>query len=202
MQSRVRRRRLEERIMMSRRSVRWPSVVTVLGLAGIAVGLSGQGAGQPSTRNGEWPTYTADLRGTRYSPLDQINASNFKQARGRLAVQDRQPGPASGVQAGRHAAHGEGRALRDRRHAALGGGARRKNRRADLGAQPARRHARRDRPAAAVGPRRVVLDRRQGRRTHPVRDHRIPAGRAQREERRDDPVVRQGRHRRSEGRRW
>src|SRR6187549_529510 len=65
--------------MMSRRSVRWPSVVTVLGLAGIAVGLSGQGAGQPSTRNGEWPTYTADLRGTRYSPLDQINASNFKQ---------------------------------------------------------------------------------------------------------------------------
>ena len=25
----------------------------------------------------EWPTYTADLAGTRYRPLDQINASNF-----------------------------------------------------------------------------------------------------------------------------
>ncbi|HYL39024.1 MAG TPA: PQQ-binding-like beta-propeller repeat protein, partial [Bryobacteraceae bacterium] len=34
---------------------------------------------QPSTKNGEWPQYTADLKGTKYSPLDQINASNFKQ---------------------------------------------------------------------------------------------------------------------------
>jgi glucose dehydrogenase len=33
--------------------------------------------GQPSTKNGEWPMYTADLRGSKYSPLDQINASNF-----------------------------------------------------------------------------------------------------------------------------
>jgi quinoprotein glucose dehydrogenase len=32
---------------------------------------------QPSTNNGEWPQYTADLKGTKYSPLDQINASNF-----------------------------------------------------------------------------------------------------------------------------
>jgi quinoprotein glucose dehydrogenase len=32
---------------------------------------------QPSTTNGEWPHYTADLKGTKYSPLDQINASNF-----------------------------------------------------------------------------------------------------------------------------
>ncbi|MBZ5610746.1 MAG: PQQ-binding-like beta-propeller repeat protein [Acidobacteriia bacterium] len=31
----------------------------------------------PSTRNGEWPQYTADLKGTKYSPLDQIDASNF-----------------------------------------------------------------------------------------------------------------------------
>src|SRR6266850_1520695 len=33
--------------------------------------------GQPSTKNGEWPTNMGDLKGTRYSPLDQINASNF-----------------------------------------------------------------------------------------------------------------------------
>jgi quinoprotein glucose dehydrogenase len=32
---------------------------------------------QPSTKSGEWPHYTADLKGTKYSPLDQINASNF-----------------------------------------------------------------------------------------------------------------------------
>jgi quinoprotein glucose dehydrogenase len=28
-------------------------------------------------KDSEWPTYTADLAGTRYRPLDQINASNF-----------------------------------------------------------------------------------------------------------------------------
>src|SRR5207249_10303400 len=33
--------------------------------------------GQPSTANGEWPNYSGDLKGTRYSPLDQIKASNF-----------------------------------------------------------------------------------------------------------------------------
>src|SRR5215467_9779050 len=33
--------------------------------------------GQPSTQNGEWPHNMGDVKGTRYSPLDQINASNF-----------------------------------------------------------------------------------------------------------------------------
>src|SRR5438876_5318627 len=33
--------------------------------------------GQPSTKNGEWWSNGADLKATRYSPLDQINASNF-----------------------------------------------------------------------------------------------------------------------------
>ncbi|MSO46343.1 MAG: pyrroloquinoline quinone-dependent dehydrogenase [Acidobacteria bacterium] len=32
---------------------------------------------QPSARRGEWRHYNGDLRGSRYSPLDQINASNF-----------------------------------------------------------------------------------------------------------------------------
>ena len=31
----------------------------------------------PSTAKGDWPLYTADLHGTKYSPLDQIDASNF-----------------------------------------------------------------------------------------------------------------------------
>src|SRR6059036_2494349 len=39
--------------------------------------LAGQSTAMPSTKNGEWPMYTADLRGSKYSPLDQINASNF-----------------------------------------------------------------------------------------------------------------------------
>ena len=30
-----------------------------------------------TTKNGEWQSYTGDTRGTRYSPLDQINAANF-----------------------------------------------------------------------------------------------------------------------------
>ncbi|MGH6827768.1 MAG: hypothetical protein ACREFW_02515, partial [Rhizomicrobium sp.] len=33
--------------------------------------------GQPSTAKGDWPMYFADPSGSRYSPLDQINASNF-----------------------------------------------------------------------------------------------------------------------------
>jgi quinoprotein glucose dehydrogenase len=58
------------------------------GLAAISVGLHGQifigaqpapgqWAAQPSTKSGEWPHYNGDIRGTRYSPLDQINTSNF-----------------------------------------------------------------------------------------------------------------------------
>jgi quinoprotein glucose dehydrogenase len=38
--------------------------------------------GQSGAKGGEWPTYGGDLGHTRYSPLDQIDASNF----GRLEV--------------------------------------------------------------------------------------------------------------------
>src|SRR5580704_10956695 len=38
-----------------------------------------QMSGQPSTAKGDWPYYFADARGSRYSPQDQINASNFNQ---------------------------------------------------------------------------------------------------------------------------
>ena len=46
-------------------------------LAGLR--LAGQPAATPSTKSGDWTHYTADVHGTRYSPLDQINASNFSQ---------------------------------------------------------------------------------------------------------------------------
>lgn len=50
----------------------------VVGLVWVlSTGASVESPGQPSTKNGEWPHYTADLKGTKYSPLDQIDASNF-----------------------------------------------------------------------------------------------------------------------------
>ena len=53
----------------------------VLGVLRINAPLDGQSIapGKPSITNGEWPDYSGDLRGWRYSPLDQINASNFNQ---------------------------------------------------------------------------------------------------------------------------
>jgi quinoprotein glucose dehydrogenase len=66
-------------------------ILLVIGLVLMTMGMSGQsrakkvtpvrsnnsGMSAPSTKNGEWPHYTGDLAGTRYSPLDQINADNF-----------------------------------------------------------------------------------------------------------------------------
>jgi quinoprotein glucose dehydrogenase len=49
----------------------------VAGFAWVTPRVSGQSSPMPSTSNGEWPMYTADLRGSKYSPLDQITASNF-----------------------------------------------------------------------------------------------------------------------------
>ena len=34
-------------------------------------------AAQQGAPNGEWPTYAGDLSGTKYSALDQIDATNF-----------------------------------------------------------------------------------------------------------------------------
>src|SRR5260370_20956125 len=66
---------------MSRRMYRFVSVAALLsaGLLLLTIGMLAQSGYQPSTKNGEWPYYTADLKGTRYSPLDQINASNFRE---------------------------------------------------------------------------------------------------------------------------
>ena len=59
-------------------------VPAVLAIAGAIVWAAPRIAGQvgapgafPSTKNGEWPMYTADLTGSKYSPLSQIDASNF-----------------------------------------------------------------------------------------------------------------------------
>ena len=57
-------------------------ILLVVGIVWMTVAVSSQsvsknGMSAHSTRNGEWPHYTGDLAGTRYSPLDQINADNF-----------------------------------------------------------------------------------------------------------------------------
>ena len=55
------------------------AVALAFSLPKMNVRLSGQATGQPSTAKGDWPYYTADVKGSRYSPLDQINAGNFNQ---------------------------------------------------------------------------------------------------------------------------
>src|SRR5437867_672496 len=62
------------------------AALSIAGVIGLRVaGPSGQAPGFPSTKNGEWPYYTADVKGSRYSPLDQITASNFAQRENRRA---------------------------------------------------------------------------------------------------------------------
>jgi quinoprotein glucose dehydrogenase len=39
--------------------------------------LTGLAAAQPGAREGEWPSYAADTRGSRYRPFGQIDGSNF-----------------------------------------------------------------------------------------------------------------------------
>jgi len=64
--------RLLKRALMSAAAVVIPSI--------FFMGQSwAQTASQPSTKKGDWPYYFADAKGTRYSPQDQINASNFNQ---------------------------------------------------------------------------------------------------------------------------
>src|SRR5919106_1121385 len=59
------------------RTARVALVPVVVALASLT--LAGQSGYQPSTKNGDWTHYTADVKGTKYSPLDQITAANFNQ---------------------------------------------------------------------------------------------------------------------------
>jgi quinoprotein glucose dehydrogenase len=54
------------------------AIVALLAAPALAQ-TAGQPYGQPSTAKGDWPMYFADPSGSRYSPQDQINASNFNQ---------------------------------------------------------------------------------------------------------------------------
>src|SRR6202162_4436065 len=62
----------------SRSACAWIAVAMNAGVF-CAVLLCGvmRASAQTGAKNGEWRTYGADLGNTKYSPLDQINASNF-----------------------------------------------------------------------------------------------------------------------------
>ena len=74
---------------MTRRPARSTAVVLVLAAGAVAwsglrvfgqaarSGSAGTGSFLASTAKGDWPSYTGDTRGTRYSPLAQITAANF-----------------------------------------------------------------------------------------------------------------------------
>ncbi|MDG1997047.1 MAG: PQQ-binding-like beta-propeller repeat protein [Emcibacteraceae bacterium] len=53
---------------------------SVMALTMLATGLTSNiaTADEPGTANGEWHHYTGDMKGSRYSPLDQIDADNFE----------------------------------------------------------------------------------------------------------------------------
>ena len=121
----------------------------------------------------------------------------LQEPRDRLAVQDRQPRPAARVQPRVDAADGERRPLFHGRHAAGGRRARCGHRRAAVGAQRERRPARHQRAARPFRPRAGLLDRRP-RRADSLRHARLPAHRAQREDRRPGCRLRPERRRRSE----
>lgn len=64
--------------MRDTRRSRTGAGLLVLGLVLFSSAIDGQNGRTPSgTAIGEWPTYGGDLRSTRYSPLEQITATNF-----------------------------------------------------------------------------------------------------------------------------
>src|SRR5258708_25614860 len=72
------------------------SLAGVLGAMTLAprmtANLAGQAPGFPTTKNGEWPYYTADVRGPRHSPPHQINPRNFTQPDNARPLKNDNPG--------------------------------------------------------------------------------------------------------------
>ena len=74
------------RVFLSSSIVAWSLIGVTATTAAAQPASSKSGSTKPAspkapapftTSRGEWPSYTGDTRGSRYSPLDQINASNF-----------------------------------------------------------------------------------------------------------------------------
>ena len=143
----------------------------------------------------------AEVHG-RHSPAASTRRSTrlcqqLQQARSGLAVQDGQPRSASRDQARGHADQGWQHGLRHGGHPPRGCRAERApGEQKWMYAMDEGERATRWAPASAVGPRPVLLDRRQGRRSRRLRDHRLPPGLAQRQDRSAGRRLRRERRRR------
>ncbi len=172
---------------MKRTAVRVVPAIALLalGVATFVPRIQGQNTGQPSTKNGEWPMYTADLTGSKYSPLDQINATNFSkmEVAWRFKTDNLGPRPENKLEGTPIMVKGMVYATAGTRRAVVALDGRtgemkwmysdgRGRARHPLGA------------ASALGSRPVLLDRRPWRRAHHLRHHRLPPGLAEREDRR------------------
>ena len=62
---------------MANRAFRSALVFLLLTGCSVLVVAAARGQGAATTTKGDWPLYTADLKGTKYSPLAQIDAGNF-----------------------------------------------------------------------------------------------------------------------------
>ena len=62
---------------MANKACRWTLAFLLLTSCSALVTGGATAQGMPSTAKGDWPIYTADLHGTKYSPLAQVDAGNF-----------------------------------------------------------------------------------------------------------------------------
>ncbi len=185
------------------RTVRLSALVALTGALGAAAlgttALSGQSGYTPATTKGDWTHYTADVRGSKYSPLDQITAANFKE----LEVAWRFKTDNLGTRA-EYKLEGTPLAIKGILYTTAG------TRRSVIALDGASgellwTHRYPEGKRGAAAPRQLsgrglsVLDRRQGRRTDLVRDAGLSPDRAQRENGPDRPFLRHGRRRRHEG---
>ena len=156
-----------------------------VGLVWVAPRAQGQAASMPSTKNGEWPTFTADLNGSKYSPLDQINASNFNklEVAWRFKTDNLGPRPENKLEGTPIKVKGIVYATAGTRRSVVALDAKTGELKWTYGLDEGER-ARAVGAAPALGPRPLLLDRRPRRRAHPLHDDRLSARRAQREDRR------------------
>ena len=170
-------------------------------VAGQSGARSAAPVAMPSTKNGEWPMYTADLRGSKYSPLDQIDATNFNklEVAWRFKTDNLGPRPENKLEGTPIMVGGMVYTTGGTRRAVVALDARTGELKwvysMDEGT------ARGVRAAPALRTRALLLDRRQRRRPHRLRHDRLSARGAERQDRPAGAGVRQERHRRPEGRR-
>ena len=175
------------------------SVKHVVSALAIMSGLALLAAELPSTKNGEWFYWSGDLKGTRYSPLSQINADNFN----KLEVAWRFKTDSFGT---RPEYKLEGTPLMVNGVIYTTAGTRRDallwtlSRARSFGSTACTKvTARRSRPDSFPATE-FLLDRRPGRRANLVHHHWLSSGRVECQDRHSDSVVRKHRRSRSQDR--